>query len=253
MMRPTFDEVLEYLRAGEEDSKFEERLKQEPDGPSLLREAELMLTMLRGAAEPIDIEEDDQAMAASFENVVALESSMVAEGSLALKPRKDRSETGSTGRLDSEAMSISHLVRDAAGRANGLGVLTIRIKDGKVDASCQPSNLHEIRPKDKNSEETGKPSILHWPTINGEGISLQVMERPSDTRYLRFKLNSSNSWGFHRDPLRATELIFMPKKGPFVRISTNRKGFAALPMPEQSGILRIEADTPQHLTIELKK
>ncbi len=54
-------------------------------------------------------------------------------------------------------------------------------------------------------------------------------------------------------PARGLDLIFMPKTGPFVKVSTGTDGRARMPMPEQSGVLRIETSPPQFLRITLEE
>ncbi len=252
MMRPTFEQVLDYLRSGEENPEIEEMLKHDPDGRTKLREAEMMLTLLRGGADPIDADDDADALVTSVQEVASMESSMVTEGPLALKRRSETFKAGSPGETSEEVFRTADLVRDAAGSMHKMGTLSVQIESGAVEVTYQQPAVHRLPSKTKESTKTRRPTLQRWPTISGFEVSLQVLERPSDTEYLRFRLTQYRH--FHRgEPLRAQELIFMPESGPFSRVSTNSKGIAALPMPEQSGILRLETDTPHQLYIHLKK
>ena len=48
MMKPNFDDVIEYVKAGEDDPEMEEMLDLHPDGQELLKQARFICKVLRG-------------------------------------------------------------------------------------------------------------------------------------------------------------------------------------------------------------
>ena len=47
MMKPNFDDVIEYVKAGENDPDMEETLRLHPDGQELLKQARFICAVLR--------------------------------------------------------------------------------------------------------------------------------------------------------------------------------------------------------------
>ena len=59
MMRPTFEQVLEYLKNGEEDRLVEDMIKHDPEGAEKLRQAKLMLELLGRRSSAKNNDEDE--------------------------------------------------------------------------------------------------------------------------------------------------------------------------------------------------
>jgi hypothetical protein len=54
-------------------------------------------------------------------------------------------------------------------------------------------------------------------------------------------------------PAVGRKIIFMPESGPFVNSEADENGQVQLPIPEESGTLRIDAGVTQVLHVKRKK
>ena len=54
MMKPKFEDVLDYVRIGDKDPHMEKMLQFHPDGPELLKQAKFICKMLEQQADSVD-------------------------------------------------------------------------------------------------------------------------------------------------------------------------------------------------------
>ena len=243
MMKPKFDDVIEYVRAGEVDAEMAELLDLDPDGQELLKQARFICKALRdrygdsGSGTAIsgiaDAMEDAGMFEAASERI-----SMASYESLSLsEPRRRRSFSWNRlfGRTESDRQD--------------LGTLTFVEYGEQLIVSYQPSDAvasyaKKFGPKLRQLRSDWQGIQIHSMSINialpdsiavGEPVTLQLSSGPRQM------------------PVRYRDLVFMPDAGPFVRIQSDDQGNVGLPEPIRSGILRIESDAAQFLRIDVKE
>ena len=276
-MKLRFEQVLEYLESGEEDPQFEQVLAVQPDGARMLEEARLLHELLRRQAGQGP--DDDAAV---FEVLGAVETApdyVAAESSAASYDMGDDLVDDDFHKISPKAvMAASRLGQRAAGGMRSIGALVIAIRKSDVMLSFDPaftrarmrSAKWQIPPESKgkfaelseisDSASRGKTDAPNMDlmfgqtpvdelSIRGEGIEITMPCRMTEPGPIRLQVRDFRL----RIPARGLEIIFMPEAGPFTRFSTDSKGVAELPIPDQPGILRIEGRLPQLLRIRLEK
>ena len=81
-----------------------------------------------------------------------------------------------------------------------------------------------------------------------DGIEIRLPDRVDLSGPIRLEVRDTRI----RVPARGLKMVFMPEIGPYSRLVTNSKGMVDLPVPDGSGVLRIETTPPQIVRIELK-
>ena len=117
-----------------------------------------------------------------------------------------------------------------------LATLELATDDKKITLSYAPS-------------KAAAPMDLDGIVIHGRGYILSVSEMLADDEPISIRVTRDNS----NLPVKRLALIFMPDTGPFVRVVTDSEGHAELPIPEQSGTLRIQSGIPHVLHIKINK
>lgn len=259
MMRPKFEQVLEYVRAGEEDPQIEEMLRHDPDGQENLKQARFIVKMLGRRTESTQDESTDDTDLAAAPEI----SSMMSTQSDASFRRISFEEIQQPS-PDELMPKIFDLVRDATSSTSDLGTLEVLVRDEQVFLSFEPGKSSQSPPPDADtivpkeirtyfqaaisSSESyeSRPDAIQ---ILGSGIKISLAEVLPVGRPLFLRISNTNP----DVPATWLDLIFMPETGAFVKISTNTKGLAKLPVPEVSGVLRIGGDRPHLLHIKIKK
>jgi len=235
MMKPKFEDVLDYVRIGEKDPHMEKMLQFHPDGPELLKQAKFICKMLERQAEMTDDGDSDPDLDAPVGDLrrffAAKESISVRDES---PPAREYFQAMPLQAPADESSSIDSLVEQASRSREELGTLVITVEGDQATLSFGPGKAQ----KDIDGIQ-----------ISGIGITMFLPETLASNDPLTIRVSRSGQ----PRPARSLEFIFMPDRGHFVRGTTDRDGIVKLPMPERSGILRIDSDPPQLLHIELKK
>ena len=262
MMKLEFEQVLEYVRDGEQDPRIEKLLQTDPDGPAMLREARLMFEVLGEQPEP----PESPPVSDAFKMLSASADAAKIERPASKEPLVASSretadlfgdESGSQF-TPSDAKSMSLLAKRAAGPKREIGELRIRRGERTASLSYDPKpGLPKLkRPQLRDAAAEPVTYYQSEPRkrvtdikIKGYGLTIKLPEDvPADGR-LTIKITDTQL----RAPARGLDLIFMPETGPFAKGRTDSKGVAEFEIPEQSGILRINGDPPQVLRIRVEK
>ena len=249
MMKLKFDDVLEYVRAGEDEPGMQKTISLSPDGPELLKQARFICKMMdRRSTSPDD---DKLAAELSLDSGEMLGAREVASFS---EPAKISESPGLyqqvVSRSDEQLPDVSQMLEESGRNTEELGELTIAEENGQVTVSFSPST--------RVMDRFGKPYLLKYGAyqqgidgieIRGAGITMILPDVLSTGASMSVRVTRSHN----RAPEQSLDLIFMPDSGPFSRLTTDDDGIAELPVPDQSGTLRIDTPTPHLLHIKIKK
>jgi hypothetical protein len=256
MMKPDFDDLIEYVRAGEIDPETQELLDHNPDGQELLKQARFICKVLRDrygeSGDSRNVADADTAWGGPLE-VAAMKDEIIRSEEPATrtfyqaaplrarrKPRKPRKRRPPS--VDSLLASIESANQD-------LGVLKFITHDERVWASYEASPVvTQYSEKLQRKVPTSQLGLLG---LQIQSLRLNISLKESVAVDDPIVLRLSNS--IRLTPSRYTELVFMPETGPFVRFGTDDQGDAELPSPIQSGILRIETSEPHFLQIKVEE
>jgi hypothetical protein len=241
MMQPNFDDVIDYVKAGEEDLDMGKMLDLHPDGQELLKQARFICKMLQHQSESAD----DGDIAASFGKLADELSFPAAAESVesAPEPQRDRVFYQSApGRFRPEQPPfIETLIEDESRRSEDLGTLEFATKGEQVTFSYEPSTTAMKFFKGlADSEGIQIPARRYT-------LSLPHMQQADEPVVIRVAHRTKNT------PAKSVNLIFMPESGPFVRLRTDSNGLLVMRVPDQAGTLRVETPIPQILHIKTKK
>ena len=253
MMKPDFDDLIEYVRAGETDPEMRELLDHNPDGQELLKQARFICKALQDrygeSGGSMNVADADTAWGELNEPLeVASESIEIEESGIRTfyqsaplrEPRKPRKRRPS---------SVDRLLANIESANQDLGVLTFDTHDERVWASYEASPVvTQYSEKRLKKVPTSQLGLLG---LQIQSLRLNISLRESVAVDDPIVLRLSNS--IRQTPSRYTELVFMPETGPFVRFGSDDQGDAELPRPIQSGILRIETDEPHFLQIKVEE
>ena len=239
MMTPKFEDVVDYVRTGEDDPEMKELLAQHPDGPELLKQARFIARNLQRKAEesdPFGMVADMDMVADSLEEPAAMmESRTFDESSMPAKRRRSmlpaRSPTG-----------------DKTRDGEDLGTLELLSEGDRVTLSYEPSEEATSYFGKLLPEFAPAPSETQGIEIRGYGIRLSLPDSVTADQALAVRM----AYGSRQMPAAGAKVIFMPESGPFVRFEADRDGLVQMPVPEEPGTLRIEAGATQILHIQPK-
>jgi hypothetical protein len=245
-MKPQFGEVLDFVRDGEDDPGLETRLRDDPDGLELLRQARLVCALLGDRRPPPDLAEswpdagfvleeaelgDDIIEVRDVEMPIeAIIKAPLMGGEAADFRRSDR------------AMRVSETVRGRDRSRESLGELKLGQRAGKLWLTFEPG----AAAGDRLAAADGTPDLferdagLRIPASNVDLFLPDAVTVDEDIgiRLIRRRDNR---------PAQGIEMVFMPDEGPFVRLESDEDGRASL--PARSGMLRIEDRPPQLLRV----
>ena len=266
MMKLKIEEVLEYLQAGEKDQQMEQRLRADPDGPGLLRQAKLMYELLGRLSDSPDSDDLFAGEPADALAVVAEAATSYDYRDRDLFDEKGDEQVLRTAMKDAPAMS--RLAARSAGPYCGIGTLVIRLEndlvelswDDRTSARRRAPGIGKLPPKLGKSFEketvfyqsagprTSRFATDGGVTVRGVGLKMGFPESMSASLPLWTHVIDTRL----RIPARGLDLTFIPETGRVVKVATGTDGRAQMPMPEGSGVLRIETTPPQFLRIELQ-
>jgi hypothetical protein len=248
MMKPDFDDLIEYVRAGEIDPEMQELLDHNPDGQELLKQARFICKVLRdryGESGDIGATADadtawgtlGEVAAMNLENLEDAGARTFYQSAPFRQPRRRRPTHIDT--------LLAHIESDR----QKLGTLTFAVDEQRVSVSYQPSEVvASYAQKFPGKVPTLQLGLLGI-QIRSIDLNISLPESLAAGDPITLRLSRS-----HRQrPARYLDLIFMPETGPFVRILSDEEGDAELPAPIQSGNLRIETDEPRFLQIKVEK
>ena len=250
MMKPNFDDVLEYVRAGEIDPEMRELLDNDPDGQELLKQARFICNVLHdryGESRDSGNVADADAAWGDLDEVAAMESASIESEKLGTRTFYQSAPFREPRRR--RPTPIATLLAHIESERQKLGTLSFVVDEQRVSVSYQPSEVvASYTKKFRGKVLTSQLGLLGIQIQSMDlNISLPISIVAGDPITLRL------SRSLRQMPARYLDLIFMPESGPFVRIQSNDVGDAELPAPIQSGILRIETDELHFLQIKVEK
>ena len=239
MMTPKFADVVEYVRTGEDDPEMKALLEQHPEGAELLKQARFIARMLKRAAEESDrpdiavIRRIASASLKSPAPINAMRAFEVSSDAMNYELQESRDFSLGEGRRSSE----------------DLGTLVFSEEGERITISYEPSKaamryLGKLKPEFKLPK-----SEMEGIEIRGAAVRIFLPDTVAAGEALPVRL----AHGARQMPAVGREMIFMPKSGPFVRFEADEEGKVQLPVPEESGTLRIDAGVTQVLHIRRKK
>ena len=245
MMRPTFDDVIEYVKAGENNPELKEQLNLHPDGQELLKQARFICSVLReqygvadggGFSAVADVAAGGRDDADALELPSAREPRTLYQEAAYRKPRRRRP-------------SAEGLVGYEGRRAEDLGTLEITEAGESVSIAYRASESVMLR--------YGKPLLKYMVAqADIEGIEIRArvftLSLP-DSLSAEEPMTIRVGAGVRQMPARGLEFTFMPESGPFLRLRVDDDGLLQIPVPTQPGTLRLEEPVPQVLRIKLKQ
>ena len=163
--------------------------------------------------------------------------------------------------------AMSRLATRAAGPYRVIGALVIRFEDDRVELFVddrksmrgRPPGTGKFPPKFSKPVERSRTYYQSVPrasrfatdgglTVSGQGLKMGFPESMSASLPLWTHVIDTRL----QIPARGLDLTFIPDTGRAVKVATGTDGRAQMPMPEQSGVLRIETTPPQFLRIEIE-
>lgn len=258
MMKLQFEQVLDYLLKGGDDRRVERMLERDPDGPEMLRQAKLLHRMLKVHAEkstgkggPTPASGDVVAEASVFVGLTATPRFKIDDLFDQGSELRDAADVP-----QSEIQEAQRLAHRVAGPPRKIGGSLVIIHgddvilQGSQDEMAAGRSRKE-RPDLKLVGLVGRTTDSGVARFSGRDMDISVSIDRSDRKSQRIRFAIDNPR--LNCPVRGLSMVYVPEEGPFVEITTNHKGLAAMAIPEHSGVLRIETDKPQQLRIEIKK
>ena len=252
MMKPKFDDVLDYVKAGEVDPEMSELLDIDPDGQELLKQARFICKVLRerygdsggrlvAARFSIRSEELRYLDAAGLDEELTKpeepKTPTFYQSAQLREPRRKRSP------------SLDRMLAGIDSERQDLGTLSFAADEKRISVSYEPSAVVASYAQKFGRKSPKLQLGLLGVQIQSPRINISLPESIAVGNPITLHLSSS----LREMPARYLDLIFMPDTGPFIRLQSDDQGSAELPDPIQSGILRIETDEPHFLQIKVEK
>lgn len=249
MMKPKFDDVIEYVKAGEDDRQMEKMLDLHPDGQEFLKQARFICRMLQRQSES----KGTGGLAAGLGSFAAkLESPVMrhSEESMHVRDTLTFYQEAPLRRRAKRSPSIGDMIEGEGQRSEDLGTLEFISEGGQIALSYEPSEAVVRRGarKPRSLKVDATQMDFEGILIYGRGYVVSVPDTLASDKpvTIRVTRNTTNL------PVKNLGLIFMPDSGPFMRVETDSDGRAELPVPEQSGTLRFESRIPHLLHVKIK-
>jgi hypothetical protein len=232
MITLEFDDVIEYVRSGEDDPDMAALLARHPEGPALLKQARFIAQVLQQKSEERDYSDGPAR--------TILRRASRREPALPSKQAASEQWLHSIFRGAASTGAFTAGIREPVGE--GLGTLVIASDGDRVslsydssggDADELPSDKGLPDSREGDIEIRGLTTTLSLPasTAAGEAIRVRVSDGPGE------------------EPAAGGTLIFMPESGPFVRYEADGEGIVKMPVPDGSGTLRIETRSSATLAV----
>ena len=242
MMQPKFDDIIDYVRAGEDDPDLKKLLDLHPDGKELLKQARYICRML-------DLEigkgRDKRGPA-----VAALRAKYAPTGrydSIAASEDLAELSISETFAAEQRLPSKPRMARFAR-PPEELGTLELAFEEERICLSYEPAERADELRSFLADLEPPKPALAGI-RIRGRSIQLSLPESIPIGEPLTVHL----SHGARQMPARRQEMIFMPDSGAFQRLQADEEGRIDMLVPEQSGVLRVDTRLTELIRVRLKK
>ena len=250
MMKPNFIDVIEYVKAGQDDPAMEEMLHLHPDGQELLKQARFICKMLEKEAKASDL----GGLAASFsldvaassraDEVVSMESAQAPEESLMSYQSSELRAPSSKRR------SIYQMIDRAGRRGEDLGTLMYEDVDERTVFSYEQSETAKSR--------YGEAFLAHHFRGRDKPEGLQIVSKMIDITVPASVPKGEPvlirvTMGPRQRPVMHKTITFMPDSGPFEELKADNTGTLQLPGPDRPGTLRIETPILHFLHIKRKQ
>ena len=241
MMKPKFDDVIGYVKAGEVDPELGKMLQFHPDGQELLKQARFICKMLQHQSDL----KDDGDTAADFGDVAAAFSRSEDMASIPSMREPPASRTFYQAeiprRRSRKKSSLENLIENEGLRSEDLGTLEYAIEGEQVVLSYMPSATAVKRAATLRESDSIQIPARRFT------LSLPHTQPADEPVVIRVAHRAKNT------PAKNVNLIFMPESGPFARLRTDSNGLLPIRVSEQPGTLRIETPIPQLLRIQPKE
>jgi len=239
MMRPTTEQILEYVRGGETDPDVGEMLKHDPDAEAKLREARFICGMISRQPTP----DSDRTAESTSEALTPMLDMEVA----ALRSPERPSRRASLRMVEPpdgrhQVRDVMHSVMSYGPPGQDLGAVIAEEGDRVYVLSHEPL----IRPKE--IEAVGLAAIDEQIKIGWGDFRIWLPQSIASDRPLKARVTHSKD----EAPVEGMDVAFMPVSGPFQRTRTNERGVAKL-VPVQDGVMRFAGNHVGLLRIERKK
>lgn len=232
MITLEFDDVIEYVRSGEDDPDMEALLASHPDGPELLKQARFITRVLQQKSEGRDY---SGGPARTVQRSAARREPPTALTQVAPDPWIRNIFRGHA-RPD----AVTTNIREREGE--GIGTLVISSDGGRVNLSyLSTGGVADKLLPGKDSPDSSGSAI----EIRGLLTTLRLPASAAAGETLTIRISE----GLADEPAAGSTLIFMPEAGPFVRYAADGEGIVRMPVPDRSGTLRIEAGSSETLAV----
>ena len=252
MMKPKFDDILEYVRMGEVDPEMSQLLDLDPDGQDLLKLARFICKALRDRYSDSG---SDRNVANWPDIAEALHKLDMAAASEEMFSPADRDSSvfkrgpGLPKFRRKQPFSLRRILARIESDRQDLGTLKFTVGETQIAVSYRPSAVVASYTK-----EFGKKISYFQPDLPGIQIqSRDINISLPDTIAVGRQVTLQLTRRFGRVPARHLDLVFMPYTSPFVRLRSDDQGCVDLPEPIRSGILRIESGKAQFLHIQVEE
>jgi hypothetical protein len=251
MMQPRFDDLIEYVRAGETDPDMQELLAGNPDGQELLKQARYICKLLReryGASDDLgNVAAGDIMSARMSEELTPISESRAPEEALQSRTFYQSAPLRQSRRR--RPPSIERLLAGIDAARQDLGTLSFAANQQRLSASYEPSLVVAAYAKKFLRKVPTNQLGLLGMQIQSRGLNISLPESIAVGESITLRLSTS----LRQTPLRYLDVVFMPESGPFVRFQSDDKGDAVLPAPLQSGVLRIGSSELHFLRIKVEE
>jgi hypothetical protein len=232
MITLEFDDVIEYVRSGEDDPDMAALLARHPEGPALLKQARFIARVLQQKSE-------GRSDSGRIPRTI-LRRAASREPALPSKQAASEQWLRSIFRGAASTDAFTADVREPVGE--GLGTLVISSDGDRVSLSYDSTGgAADELPHEKGFPDSREGDIeirgllttlsLPASAAAGEAIRVRISDGPGD------------------EPAGGGTLIFMPESGPFVRYEADGEGIVKMRVPDESGTLRIEAGSSETLAV----
>lgn len=248
MMKPKFDDILEYVRMGEVDPEMSQLLDIDPDGQDLLKLARFICNALRDRYGDSGSDRDVANWPDIAEQLHKLDIAAASEAKFSSAERDSflfKRGPESPKSRKKQPFSLRRMLSRIESDRQDLGTLKFTVDEKQIAVSYRPSAVAVSHTKKFGREHSNWQQDLPGIQIQSRDINISLPDAIAVGSRVTLQLSRS----FGRVPARHLDLVFMPYTSPFVRLRSDDQGGVDLPEPIRSGILRIEIGATQFLRI----